>query len=713
MLATVVLLVTSLAGFAVATRAVPSAPVIVRAPAGFLLALIAVSATTYLVARALANATEDGVLIGVIISLQLGLIVLWRYGRGLRRADLRMPLIDGVVSLFALAVGWWFMHQRLRTENGDLVVSASAWSDTALHVGLSRSFSVGNNFPTQYPFFAGEPIQYHFGFDFFAGAMEKAGMSVLWAFNLPGLLCFAALIMVTFATARLLFSPRVADGASAPRALRDPGVWTGIVAIVLLLTNQSQSWRRYVEQDGGGSLSRALDPSTLWAHTGYLANGPYSDDRISIFFTLNPFVAQTHLIVAIAAVLILAYVLLDHLGDGDVPSVRLMAGLGAVFGAMFWLNGVVWIAGGVFFAALVLVWAVPALVAARRSAAPGEGGVAIRAAAKPWLLAGGAFALPSLVLAVPQALVLAGSSEGLGIHLGYLVCSSTKSSCNPGQMNLLSPADWWSFVEYWWLNQSLVLPLLIVAAVLGTRRDRRTILAVMAIFLFGSVFAPSADIGGHGHKVFNLWEALAGLFVAFALVHIWRGLGRLGRRDDAPADGPSRRSAAARAGTVSGRIGVLLVGVFMTVSGVIDVMTVKNDFRVSVFGDPPRQEAIRWIVDNTPTRATFLTDYDQLFTASTLSGRRTYLGYSPWAAGAGYDVDPRKPIINEIYSTGDRNRACELLRAARIGYFIVGPDERRSSRFTFNPGLFAQFAPAKSFGTGDAEISVYEVAANC
>lgn len=721
MLATLVLLVSSLAGFAVATRAVPTAPVIVRAPAGFLLAIVVGAATTYLVARLLSGSSDDALLIGLIATLLLAVVVLALHGRRLRRGDLRMPVVDVVLSLVSLAIGWWFMHQRLRFENDDLVVSANTWGDTALHVALSRSFSVGDNIPTEYPFFAGEPIQYHFGFDFFAGALQQGGMSVLWSFNLPGLLGFASLILLTFALARLLFTPAAADTATPPPALRDAGVWTGLIAIVLLLTNQSQSWRRYVEQDGGGSLLKALDPSVLWKHESYLAIGPYSDDRIAIFNTLNPFIGQTHLIVAVAAVLVLTYVLLDQLRDEGLPSVPLMAGLGVVFGAMFWLNGVVWIAAAVFFAALVAVWAIPAVLAARRSAEPAERGAAIRAAGVPWLKVGAAFAAPSLLLAVPQALVLAGgSSEGLKVHLGYLVCASTKSSCHPDQMSLLSPADWWSFVEYWWLNQGLVLPLLAVAAVLGARRDRRIILAVMAIFVWGSVVAPSADIGGHGHKVFNLWETFAGLFVAFALVQIWRGAARLGRggggRGDTSADSeaaPAAGSGSSRAATVGTRIAVVLVGVFLTASGVVDLMTVKNDFMTSVFGDPARKEAIAWIADETPKRSTFLTDYDQLYTAPTLAGRRVLLGYTPWAGGAGYDVEPRKPIVSEIYSTSDRGRACQLLKENGIEYVVVGPDERASTRFQLNTTLFSQLTPVKVFGADATQVSIYAVAANC
>src|SRR5258708_3885796 len=69
-----------------------------------------------------------------------------------------------------------------------LLVSSETWGDTALHTALSKSFSAGANYPTEYPFFANDPIKYHFGFDFFAGVLQKGGLSVLLSFNLPGAL---------------------------------------------------------------------------------------------------------------------------------------------------------------------------------------------------------------------------------------------------------------------------------------------------------------------------------------------------------------------------------------------------------------------------------------------------------------------------------------------------------------------------------------------
>ncbi|MGH3815180.1 MAG: hypothetical protein ACRDUV_22500, partial [Pseudonocardiaceae bacterium] len=106
----------------------------------------------------------------------------------------------------------------------------------------------------------------------------------------------------------------------------------------------------------------------------------------------------------------------------------------------------------------------------------------------------------------------------------------------------------------------------------------------MAIFAFGNVVVLGADVGGHNHKVFNLWEVLVNLFAAYALVCVacalWRGL-------------PMKSH---RLGALTGRgIAVTVIPAacaVLVLSGLVDFMTLKNDSRHEVFGDS--QPAISW-----------------------------------------------------------------------------------------------------------------------
>src|SRR5262249_18574772 len=101
-----------------------------------------------------------------------------------------------------------------------------------------------------------------------------------------------------------------------------------------------------------------------WNLDTYLAMGPYQPgERISLFLTLNPYLTQTHLIVSMAIVLFVSYGLLRHLrGSGDpagdfqpLPWPRAVA-LGALSGASYWINGILFAVSMVFLCALFYVY---------------------------------------------------------------------------------------------------------------------------------------------------------------------------------------------------------------------------------------------------------------------------------------------------------------------------------------------------------------------
>ena len=714
MLATVYLVVTCVAGFAVATWLAPRAPTIVRLPAGFLLSVVVTSWTTYLVAFALSAHTADALTIGLIVSTVLGAVIIAVAGRNLRWRHLHVPILDAVLGIAALAFSYWLVNSHLQYDHdGELSVSANTWGDMGLHIALSRSFSVGANYPTEYPFFANEPIRYHFGFDFFAGMLQQGGFSVLWSFNLPGIIGFSAMLLTVFAIARLLFSPKP-DGAAEPEGRswwraagwwRDKGVWAGLIAAALVMTNQSLGWLRYVAKDGHGSMFTALRPSIFWQHKDYLTGGPYTDDRIVMFNTPNAYLTQMHLIVAMAVILFLTFVVLDELRAGVGLDKRVLLAVGIIFGLAFWLNGVVWLAAAVFFGMLLVIWALCACWRVSQQAPRAE------LAGRP--SAGVGVDPDGCVLrgAGPRARGSAGDSAQRRQH-GRRHAHRARGLPGLRVDEVLVPrrsdesglaADWKSFFEYWWLNEGLFIPLLVLAFVLGNRRDKKIITAAAFIFIWGSLFQVGQDLGGQNHKVFNLWENVNSVFVGFALVEIWVVGGRLIRRGFAEL-------------TVLGvlaRFVTVCMFAFLVVSGLVDFMTVKNDFKVSVFGDATEQQAIDWIVHDTPPRSAFLTDYDQLYTAPTMAGRGIALGYSSWASSAGYDIEPRKEAIEAIYSAPDRSTACSLLKQNEMDYVEVGPQERSSPRFKLNEGLFASMTAQKVVGSGPEAYAFYRVADNC
>ncbi len=700
MLAAVYLLSLALAGIAAVTVLLPTAPVMVRLAGGFIAGIVAAVWVTYLVSLGLSPLTGDSLTVGIVVSILLSAGVLVTLVPRLRVADFRLRPLEIVLVGLALIFSFWLMDQRLSVDDAPgnpVVVSANTWGDTGLHVSLARSFSQGENYPTEYPFYANEPIRYHFGYDFFAGALEKGGFNVPMAFNLPGALAFAAMMMLLFALARFLFAGH-GGGTKDPGSLRNFGVWTGLIAVVLLLTNSSFAFVRYFDQYD--SVPEALKPAHWFdEHGSYLAVGPYTGDIISIFNTPNVYLTQTHLIVGMALVLFVAFGLVQPLREGVSLTRTRGALLGVLFGLSFWLNGVLYVSAGVFFGVLLVVFAV--MAASRQGDFLESFWGSTKEAA--W------FIVPALGLAIPQAIWLNGGvgTEGnVQTQIGYLVCSSPEAACHASRgMDVLNVEHWGDFAEFWWLNIGLAIPLMVLAVFWGSNSDRKIFLAAMAVFLFGSTFQLSRDLGGHNHKIFNLWENLTNPFIAFALVGLWNVSAQRVQFAGWTIDGQVVRAAAKF-------VVVPLVFVFLVLSGMLDFMTIKNDFKVEVFGE--KQPTIEWIDENLPRDAVFLTTWGELYVAPNLAGRGVYLGYDPWAGSAGYDVETRRQQTAAIYGAPDKTTACGLLLREEIDYVQIGPQERSSGRFALDAGLFERdFVAAGSVEEAGGTVAYYDVAASC
>ncbi len=105
---------------------------------------------------------------------------------------------EAVFYLVVLAFVWFNFHYVLHTDGTKLHMGFTVFSDYAPNVALIRSFSQFANYPTEYPFFAGEDIKYHFMFMFFTGNMEFLGLPLSFAYNLTSTLSlFSFFIMLT------------------------------------------------------------------------------------------------------------------------------------------------------------------------------------------------------------------------------------------------------------------------------------------------------------------------------------------------------------------------------------------------------------------------------------------------------------------------------------------------------------------------------------
>ena len=71
-------------------------------------------------------------------------------------------LLFGLLTVFIT----YMMFYVFYIKDGILYSGLTVYGDYAPHTAMMRSFSAGNNFPTQYPHYGGADVKYHFMFQF-------------------------------------------------------------------------------------------------------------------------------------------------------------------------------------------------------------------------------------------------------------------------------------------------------------------------------------------------------------------------------------------------------------------------------------------------------------------------------------------------------------------------------------------------------------------
>src|SRR3989304_334289 len=114
-------------------------------------------------------------------------------------SKLKIPKIRNIelfLGFISVIFSIWLMSSSFSYANGSMQIATKAWSDFASTVPVIRSFSFGSNFPPEYPLFPGEPIRYHFLFYALVGILEKIGVRIDYALNIPSTMGFFALLLM-------------------------------------------------------------------------------------------------------------------------------------------------------------------------------------------------------------------------------------------------------------------------------------------------------------------------------------------------------------------------------------------------------------------------------------------------------------------------------------------------------------------------------------
>lgn len=191
----------------------------IQVPAWFLTGTLIMTWLTYLVGYCFKSQREPLffanwiVMPTVLLFCVINIIIDWKKGQKPKKFSWKenFPQTFGewifvflIVLLITQLMFWTFYIKEEK-----LGVGLSVFSDFSPHLGMIRSFSYGNNFPTQYAHFAGEDIRYHFMFQFLVGNLEYLGLRLDFAFNLPSIFSLIGTFLLLYVLAVKLTGTRM------------------------------------------------------------------------------------------------------------------------------------------------------------------------------------------------------------------------------------------------------------------------------------------------------------------------------------------------------------------------------------------------------------------------------------------------------------------------------------------------------------------------
>lgn len=264
-------------------------------PSYFVMGTILVTWTTYIIAYMSRSLSSPLTLAnGLVISFYTVLCVLY-YGKvcfedrkddnpgGVTKGELVFLFLIILLSIFLM----WFTFYII----DDVAhVGFTVFSDFSPHIGMVRSFSKGNNFPTQYTFFAGEDIRYHFMFFFLIGNLEFLGLRLDFAFNIPSVLGLISTYLLLYVLAVKISGKRK----------------VGYLTALFFTFRSSPSLFKYLAQIANDSnVFEALS-----SKTDYIGFTPKEDWGL---WNLNVYCNQRHFAFSLAVLLLLLIMFLPRL----------------------------------------------------------------------------------------------------------------------------------------------------------------------------------------------------------------------------------------------------------------------------------------------------------------------------------------------------------------------------------------------------------------
>jgi hypothetical protein len=363
--------------------------------------------------------------------------------------------------LFCFSVWIMFRTFSYDYENSRILIYGGMWSDFAAHLPLIRSFSMGDNWPPEYPIFPGSPIRYHYLFTLIVGKLEAIGVPLDWAFNIPSIIGFFLILLMIYLLAKKWFG--------------DARI--GVLGVAFFLLNGSMGFLTFF-QKFPLSLSTVND---IVFNDRFWAMGPWDRGDVLGVWHLLVFINQRHFGIALG--ILLSFIYVCHCLEGKSKKTQL-------YWALFF--GILIGVFPVFHKAVLLMFAVVMSVY-----------FLLLPFSRLFLFATGAVSILVMGLLWSQSFNIFGVPTGFGWYPGFMI---------HGSLSLVNAA------KFFWYQFGLHAVLIPVGFCLVPKRVKIFILPAFVVLGIAFLFRFSQKEVMVGHKFFNFFLIMGQVLTAYVVV---------------------------------------------------------------------------------------------------------------------------------------------------------------------------------------------------
>jgi hypothetical protein len=573
-------------------------------------------------------------------------------------SKIRFKRLDIIVVICALLFSSWLMFHTFSYDSQahQLHIAYKLWSDFGAHIPLIRSFSMGENLPRllrgtlpEYPLFPGEPIRYHFLFYLLVGLLEKIGLRIDWALNIPSIVGLSLFLYSLYVLAKRITGSIV----------------SAVLTIVFFLFNGSLGFLRFF----------TLHPISSQTLTDILhakdfpAFAPWGPGEVTAFWNLNIYTNQRHLAGAFAVTTLFILTCMKISSHSFKRQIPWAIGWGMIFGILPYFHQPTLLIIAMIMATYILF--IPTL--------------------RLFLLSTGAL---TTALVLPQLYLMRGVSTGSILwYPGYIIHNELM------KQQLLPMIG--HVASFWWQNIGIHSLLIGIGWMCIPAKTRTYLLPIIPLFIIPNLFKFSVEASAN-HKFFNYCMALGDILSAHAYVSLYQRIGAY-----VTSRTRARHMWEYIGGMLFGFISMMIIP--LTLSGIIDFFVIVNDVQGKL-NDIPKNEIALWIDKNTAKDAVFLNS-NYLYHPASIVGRAIFLGWPYFAWSAGYQEN-RMPIMDRLYETRNAAERCTILKARHISYVTVEQIKNDTNLPDIDLGYFLKtYTP--SFVTKDKNYAIFQTSSLC